>query len=548
MTNEQIKKILLTGNYVTAEDIAAALVRSPHGSLVDGLISGGIITQDILGQASAEYYKLSYADLNSYPPSLEKVLKITEDVARKFRVVLYKEDPKKVVVATDSPELPGQLKMLTDLFKGKTVSVAYSLPSDIDQIFSMYQKPLETRFSKIIKDNKRIAPEILDEIIGDATSFHSSDIHFEPSNDEVIIRFRVDGVLQEAGRIKKQYYENILNRVKVQAKLRIDEHFAAQDGSMRHQKDGVIVDLRVSVIPTIEGEKIAIRILTEYVEGLALSDIGLSADDEKTIREAADKPFGMILVTGPTGSGKTTTLYSLIKMLNVPQINITTIEDPVEYRIEGINQIQVNTQTNLTFAKGLRSIIRQDPDVILVGEIRDQETAEIAVNAALTGHLMLSTFHANDAATAIPRLLNMNIEPFLLASTLELIVAQRLVRRICDHCRRSLTYSQSELVEKFKEARRYFKGKTATLYEGKGCDVCNHTGYAGRVAIFEFIRITPEIENMILENPASKQIWELARSQGARAMFEDGIEKVENGMTTIDELLRVAEPPIDARI
>jgi type IV pilus assembly protein PilB len=251
----------------------------------------------------------------------------------------------------------------------------------------------------------------------------------------------------------------------------------------------------------------------------------------------------MILVTGPTGSGKTTTLYALIKMLNQPQVNIMTIEDPVEYRIAGVNQIQVNTATNLTFAKGLRSIIRQDPDVVLVGEIRDTETAEIAVNAALTGHLMLSTFHANDAATAIPRLLNMNVEPFLLASTLELIVAQRLVRRICEHCRRSVTYSQSELTEKFEDAKNYFTGKTVTLYEGKGCEACSHTGYKGRLAVFEFIKVTAEIENLILENPASKQIWELARTQGTRSMFEDGIDKVKNGITTIDELLRVTEPP-----
>jgi type IV pilus assembly protein PilB len=543
MTNEQIKKILISGNYVSETDIAAALEASGHGSLADYLINQGIVTRDILGQAAAEFFKVSYADLNSYPPSPDKVAKIPEDVGRKLRVVFFREDKGKVVIATDTPTTTDLKKTLEGIFKDKEVSLAYALSEDIDHVFAVYQKPLETRFSKIIKDNKRVAPEILDEIISDAVAFHSSDIHFEPILDDVVIRFRVDGVLQEAGRIKKQYYENILNRVKVQAKLRIDEHYSAQDGSIRYQKDGRNTDLRVSIIPTVEGEKIAIRVLAEYMQGFALADLGLSKNDEKIIREAADKPFGMILVTGPTGSGKTTTLYALIKMLNQPQVNITTIEDPVEYRIAGVNQIQVNTATNLTFAKGLRSIIRQDPDVVLVGEIRDQETAEIAVNAALTGHLMLSTFHANDAATAIPRLLNMNIEPFLLASTLELIVAQRLVRRVCEHCRRSVTYSQAELLEKFKQAKKYFPNKTATLYEGKGCDACGHTGYRGRIAAFEFIKVTSEVENMILENPASKQIWQLARTQGTRSMFEDGIDKVNNGVTTIDELLRVTEPP-----
>ena len=253
----------------------------------------------------------------------------------------------------------------------------------------------------------------------------------------------------------------------------------------------------------------------------------------------------MILVTGPTGAGKSTTLYALVRSLNSPRVNITTIEDPVEYRITGVNQVQVNPLTNLTFAKGLRSIVRQDPDIVLVGEIRDQETAEIAVNAALTGHLLLSTFHANDAATAIPRLLNMGIEPFLLASTLELIVAQRLVRRICMHCRYSITVPRAQLVKKFKQAKEYFDEENVTLYEGKGCEECNNTGYVGRTGIFEFIKITPEIQNLILTNPASGQVWVEARKSGTQNLFEDGIDKVKNGITTIDELLRVAEPSSD---
>ena len=252
----------------------------------------------------------------------------------------------------------------------------------------------------------------------------------------------------------------------------------------------------------------------------------------------------MILTTGPTGSGKTTTLYALLKIVNSPDVNITTIEDPVEYKVLGVNQIQVNRETNLTFAKGLRSIVRQDPDIILVGEIRDKETAEIAVNAALTGHLLYSTFHANDAATAIPRLLDMGIQPFLLASTLEIIVAQRLVRKICDHCRHSVTKSGKDFnTPQLRALNKYFGSKTTTFYEGKKCGACGDTGYKGRTAIFEFILITPEMQNLILHAPSAQEIWKLARKEGSKTLFEDGIEKVKTGVTTVEELLRVAEPP-----
>ncbi|MFZ2881813.1 MAG: GspE/PulE family protein, partial [Candidatus Moraniibacteriota bacterium] len=358
--------------------------------------------------------------------------------------------------------------------------------------------------------------------IEDALILNASDIHFEPQVDIVVIRFRVDGVLQEVGRIPKTYYDNMLNRIKVQANLRTDEHASAQDGAIHYENAENTADIRVSMVPILDGEKVVMRILSKYVRGFNLSSLGLSAENERILNEAVKKPFGMILVVGPTGSGKTTTLYSLIRMLNRTEVNIATIEDPVEYKIQGINQIQVNKETNLTFSQGLRSIVRQDPDIILVGEIRDDETVEISVNAALTGHLLFSTFHANDAETAIPRLLDMKIEPFLLASTIELIIAQRLVRRICENCR----YSYLE--------------KKQTFYKGKGCDVCNNTGYKGRIAIFEFIQVTQEMQDLVLKHPSSNEIWKLAKKQGSKTLFEDGMEKVKNGTTTLEELRRVA--------
>lgn len=410
-------------------------------------------------------------------------------------------------------------------------------------IFVYYNKSLDTRFSKIIQSEHRVAPEILEEILEDAVNYHASDVHFEPQKDEIMVRFRIDGVLQVAGSIPKNFYENIVNRIKVESKLRIDEHFAAQDGSMRFEREGNIVDLRTSIVPTVNGEKIVLRVLATYLQGLNLANLGLTEEYQNLLQSVADKPFGMILVTGPTGSGKTTTLYALLKMLNSNEVNITTIEDPVEYKMLGVNQIQVNTATNLTFAKGLRSIVRQDPDIILVGEVRDRETAEIAVNAALTGHLLLSTFHANDAPTAIPRLLEMGIEPFLLASTLELVVGQRLLRKLCNFCRYSVSYNVEEVSKRFKGMKNYLKGKKVNLYESKGCHACGFTGYHGRTAIFECVVNTPELKDLILKNPSTNQIWELTRKQGANSLFEDGIIKVLSGLTTMDELLRVAEPP-----
>ncbi|EKD46879.1 MAG: hypothetical protein ACD_67C00030G0004 [uncultured bacterium] len=527
MDNTKIKKILQDGSYVSKEDMKKAedFAEKQNSTLEESLFSLEIITGDLLGQAIAESFGVSYADLNSNQPSKAQILKIPEDTAREFNAVLFKEDGKKIIITTDNPSQKGILGALKKIFKGCNIILSYSLSADIEASFANYRKTLETRFSKIIKEQGMVAPQILDEIISDALLLNTSDIHIEPQSQEVLVRFRVDGVIQEAGRIPKVYYENILNRIKVQAHLRTDEHYSAQDGAIRHEDGENSADIRVSIVPVMDGEKVVMRILSKYVRGFTLSNLGLSSNDEKILSEASKKPFGMILVVGPTGSGKTTTLYSLIRLLNRPEINIATIEDPVEYKVEGVNQIQVNNDTNLTFAHGLKSIVRQDPDIILVGEIRDNETVEIAVNAALTGHLLFSTFHANDAATAIPRLLDMQIEPFLLASTMELIIAQRLVRRICENCR----YSYIE--------------KKQTLYKGKGCEACNHTGYKGRVAIFEFIQITSQMQDLILKNPSSKQIWDLAKKQGSKNLYEDGMEKVKGGITTLEELKRVAALP-----
>ncbi len=541
---ETIKTLLLKESYISpADSKAAEAAAHDSATYVDYLIREELLTKTLLGQAIAEAYKLPFADLDRTPPSKEDVALIPEDVARKNRTVFVTTNAQAVAVATDTPEKVDQ-KELGAIFKDKKVRLVYTLPEYITASFSLYEEPLETRFSQIVNAGQRVAPEIVDEIIKDALNYRASDIHLEPQVGNVIVRFRVDGGLREAGKISLELYENILNRIKVASGMRIDEHFLAQDGSLSYRNGDAAADLRVSLVPTVEGEKIVMRVLGSYVQSYTLADLGLNEVHRAQLEAAAFKPFGMILTTGPTGSGKTTTLYALLKLLNHPDINITTIEDPVEYKIAGVNQIPVRTTSNMTFTTGLRAIVRQDPDIILVGEIRDRETAEISVNAALTGHLLLSTFHANDAATAIPRLIEMGIEPFLLASTLEVIMAQRLVRKICRHCRASMPLAKAlaSLPAGRADVAHYFSG-TETIYAGKGCAVCSGTGYQGQTALYEIIRVTPKVQELITKKPAGLEIAALARKQGEGTMFDDGVEKVKAGMTTMSELMRVVEPP-----
>lgn len=539
-----LKAILTKESYISETDSEAA-ENSTHDSVgyIDYLIREGLLTKTLLGQALGEAYKLPFLDISINPIDKQNIVKIPEAIARASHAVFVKEDQNSVTIVTDAPQAinADQIKRL---FPGRDIRLAYTLPEYLASSFSLYERPLETRFSQIISKGQRVAPEIVDEILKDAISYRASDVHFEPRPDGVIVRFRVDGNLRKAGAIPKEFYENILNRIKVESGMRIDEHYAAQDGAIQKNLDNHIVDLRVSLIPTVEGEKIVMRVLGSYVQNFTFSDIGLDETHRASLRTHVSKPFGMILTVGPTGSGKTTTLYALVKILNKASVNITSIEDPVEYKITGVNQIQVREASNMTFAKGLRSVVRQDPDVILVGEIRDRETAEIAVNAALTGHLLLSTFHANDAATAIPRLIDMGVEPFLLASTIEVVIAQRLVRKICTNCRYSLPASEAlrAIPNESVNIAHYFAANE-TVYAGKGCSVCGGTGYNGRTALFEFLDMTSEMQDLVLTSPSTREIEALSRKQRNASMFDDGIQKVKSGQTTVAEVVRVVAPP-----
>lgn len=543
--SKNLYEILVGQNYIKEEDFDSAeeYARERGVTILERLVNEEVLSKDIFGQAVSEYYQVPYADLNSIEVPADYVEKVPSGTARSYRAVLLEEDEDKVVIATDRILQKGLREAFQELFPNKDISLAYALTEDIVAALDNYRKPLETRFAKLLEDDSVKASDILNEIFQDALSFKASDIHLEPWTEEVLVRFRVDGVLQEAGRIPKEYYSHIVNRIKVRSHLRIDTHNQMQDGAMQYEGgDGMHVDMRISIAPTLGGEKVAIRLLAEYIRDFSLGGLGLNEKQEELVREAANKPFGMILVAGPTGSGKTTTLYAALKMLNATGVNITTIEDPVEYRIQGINQIQTNEETGITFAGGLRTIVRQDPDIILVGEIRDKETNEIALNAALTGHLMLSTFHANDAATGIPRLIDMGAEPFLVASTLELIIAQRLVRAICSNCRHSVEFTKKDIEKQSKAAADQLKNgsqKKITLYEGKGCNVCGHTGYNGRSAVFEIIQMTSEMKELTNTSPSSEKVRGLACKQGSTSMFEHGLEKVGRGETTLAELLRV---------
>ena len=540
---EKIKKILVSQSYISEADSEAAAQNSAKSSdYISALIQRELLNKTLLGQALGEYYKLPFIDLSSSPVSKDQLAKIPEAIAREQRAIFLKSSGDAIILATDSPETLDP-KKLQGLFDNKKIRLAYTLPDYIDQSFTFYMQALPTRFAEIIKSGVSVAPNIVDEIIKDALRYRSSDIHFEPTSANVVVRFRVDGSLREAGNLPREFYDNVLNRIKVESGMRIDEHFTAQDGSIQHTINDQTTNLRVSLIPTVQGEKIVMRVLGSYVQSFSLSDIGLTGAQEELVLRHAKRPFGMILTVGPTGSGKTTTLYALLKLLQNPTVNVTTIEDPVEYRMQGVNQIQVQEAANMTFSRGLRAIVRQDPDIILDGEIRDQETSEISVNAALTGHLLLSTFHANNAATAIPRLVDMGIEPFLLSSTLELVAAQRLARKICPHCRHSITASTYfETLKVPSHVKDLFK-PTENVYAGKGCAYCNGTGYIGRVALFEFIELTPAMQELVAAQPTMRDIEKLARKEGMASMFEDGIDKVRSGVTSLEELLRVVPPP-----
>jgi type II secretory ATPase GspE/PulE/Tfp pilus assembly ATPase PilB-like protein len=401
---------------------------------------------------------------------------------------------------------------------------------------ALKQSEIEQFTEKDVSINK-----LVDYLIEQAYLMRASDVHINPAEKEVEIRFRIDGVMKKIFSLPKVMLNQIITTIKVNCGLRTDEHQAAQDGRFRLLIGDTPVDLRVSIIPSYHGEDAVIRLLVSQVKAFTLEELGFAPHDRELIDHYIHRPHGMILATGPTGSGKTTTLYTILQMLNTPEVSITTIEDPIEYSMAGITQIQVNTATNLTFAKGLRSIVRQDPNIIMVGEIRDDETASIAVNAALTGHLLLSTIHTNDAATTLPRLLDMGIEPFLVASTVNIAIGQRLVRKICDSCKKEYRPTDAEIERLKSVVSEKIWSAHKGFYIGAGCSVCNGSGYKGRIGIYEVLEVRDEIRDLIVSKASSEKIQEAATAKGMTTMLEDGFAKAGQGLTSVAEVLRVIQ-------
>ncbi|MBI4239360.1 type II/IV secretion system protein [Candidatus Uhrbacteria bacterium] len=377
--------------------------------------------------------------------------------------------------------------------------------------------------------------DLVDGLLAHAYTVYASDIHIDPTPEAMVIRMRIDGVLYTIASLPKLIRWEIISRIKILACLRTDEHVAAQDGRFRVTLEGATIDVRVSILPTYYGENAVLRLLVERTKDMTLDDLGLTGTNKERIVSALKRPHGMILATGPTGSGKTTTLYSMLKILAKKSPSIVTIEDPIEYAIDGVRQVQINQKTGLTFAHGLRAIVRQDPDCIMVGEIRDHETADLAINSSLTGHLLLSTLHTNDAVTTLIRLLDMGVEPYLLASTVRMALAQRLVRRVCESCKEIYTPSSTENAV----VKKYSSREVCSLWKGKGCAKCNQTGYRDRIGVFEVLVMTDELRHALTQRASTQTMREYATASGMTSLESDGIAKALSGITTLEEVMRI---------
>ena len=542
------------------------------GKSVDLLVEeSGIVPELAIVKAKAKIYNVPYLDLNGLAASPEALSKLPESVAEHYQLLPFEYDPKANLLSVTMAD-PTDLQTIAfvEAKANAKVKPYMSLAAELaEEIPKRYSQSLSAEVSAVLKESadSDVSKKIIDVTkIGDiikeapiakivatvlefAVKARASDVHIEPLEDHTRVRYRIDGILQEKLVLPKKAHEALVSRVKILSDLKIDERRVPQDGRFTFKTGEQEVDLRVSTLPTVDGEKVVMRLLRKSSNVPTLSDLGLRGAALKNLEESIRVPHGIIRITGPTGSGKTTTLYSLLHILNTPKVNIVTLEDPVEYQINGVNQVQTNPKAGLTFATGLRSFLRQDPNIIMVGEIRDNETADLAIQASLTGHLVFSTLHTNSSSGALPRLLDMQAEPFLLASSITCVVAQRVLRKICDSCKTAYTPDGSETtelqrvlgnlydsyIEKLKQESRQLQ-----LYKGRKCEKCGDTGYSGRVGIFEVLKVTEPIGKLILERSPAKSIENEAVKVGMLLMQQDGYLKVLAGETTLEEVMRVA--------
>ena len=556
-----LKKLLVEPGLVAA---AVAASQAERQDLWEVLVDKDLIRDGQLGKLVAEAHNFHWLDFRREKVEPAILTQVPELVARRRGVIAVSRGPEGIKVGLTDPTDLATIHLLEKRL-GDSIKPFFITRRDLAEALTNYKGSLKLEFEETLKLvlDERLGREerdshtikLVDLLLQYGHQNKASDIHLEPYRDKVLVRFRIDGIMHDVLEVPKTLSDVILTRLKIMARMRTDEHRSAQDGKLQFAPAAAAaereetVDVRVSIVPVTEGENAVLRLLSEQSRQFSLTDLGLGEADIDKVKRAIDNPHGMILVTGPTGSGKTTTVYAVVKILNTRDVHISTIEDPVEYDIEGVSQIQVNPKTNLTFASGLRAIVRQDPDIIVVGEIRDEETAGIAVNSAMTGHLVLSTLHANDAATTLPRLLDMGIEPFLVSSTVNVVIAERLVRRVCDRCRVSAspTPESVELINREPELKRAFKQRgysrlnKLTFYRGGGCDLCSQTGYQGRVGIFEVMEMSDEIKSLVVARASANEIIKQARTEGMSTMLEDGLDKVLIGLTTLEEVLRVAK-------
>ena len=572
-TNEQLKKILVKSEVLAKEEIVKYEKEAEKlgKKLQNYLLEKKVISTLTLYENAAAYYKLPFIDLKNQTIRKDVLFTIPEPIATTHNIICFDASSKEIKIAALDPE---DIEIFEFIKKktGLEPKIFLTTPDNIKDAIKQYHKSLKAEFDTLAsdinkkgegqKDLKKLAEDlpvvrIVDTLLEYSIIEGASDIHIEPEEKDVLVRYRIDGILRNVMVLPKSVQSGIVARIKILANLKVDEHRLPQDGRFKIATNEYKVSFRVSIIPTFDGEKIVLRLLNEKAQVLNLEQLGLQKRPLKVVKRAIAKPHGVILVTGPTGSGKTTTLYTVLNILNTPEVNISTIEDPIEYRMPHVNQSQVNPKIGFTFASGLRAFLRQDPDIIMVGEIRDKETAEIAIHAAMTGHLVLSTIHTNDAPTTMPRLAEMGVPTFLVASTANIIIAQRLVRKICTNCIQSYNLDKETIKElekqldiesilKTMEKERSIinakKGLSSLLfYRGKGCKQCNNTGYKGRVGIYEVLENSEAISSLILKNANASALRAQAIKEGMLTMVEDGFIKAKNGITTIEEIMRVTK-------
>ncbi|MBI2612158.1 type II/IV secretion system protein [Candidatus Gottesmanbacteria bacterium] len=566
VTAQNLLEVLAADGLISKDDATEIknLSLSSGDSIEHILLRKRLINELALLKAKAKLLNIPFVELSGLGISPDVLKHIPEPVARRYIVVPFDIDRQNdaLHVAMVDPLDLGVIEFL-EKKSGKKI-FAYLAPEDAIKrtIEEQYTQNLATEVTAALKETKestvrtvdagkigeiiKEAPiaKIVSTILEFAVKGRASDVHIEPQEERTRVRYRIDGILHEKLALPKSVHDAVTSRIKILSGMKIDERRVPQDGRFNFKFGNEEVDLRVSTLPTVNGEKIVMRLLNKTGGIPTLHDLGLRGTALKNLDTAISKPHGIILITGPTGSGKTTTLYSILSKLNTTNVNIVTLEDPVEYEIPGLNQVQINPAAGLTFASGLRSFLRQDPNIILVGEIRDNETTNLAVQAALTGHLVFSTLHTNDAPTAIPRLLDLGGEPFLIASVLNAVVGQRIVRRICTYCKESYV-PPSEVVTDIKNILGNLLPKkdstSLSIYKGKGCSECNNTGYLGRVGIYEVLPVTDPIARMVLEHKSAADIVREAIVEGMIVMKQDGYLKVIEGITTIEEVLRVAQ-------